>query len=164
MWMMSPSAPLSTSVFSSRIEAKQRLLLPLPSTTPASRQAATARAASARVSASGFSHHTGLPAWATARDLLDMQRMRRRQEHRLHVGIGDGLVEFGGEPEAVLRGEAAHVVRLLADAVDEAELLALALHGGDQGLAPASEADDGGIDHGKRGPRTFGVANVWHSR
>ena len=82
----------------------------------------------------------------------------------MHVGIGDRLVEFGGQPEAVLRSEAAHVVRFLADAVDETELLALALHGGDEGFAPASEADDGGIDHGKRGSRTFGVANVLHSR
>ena len=65
MWSISPIAPLSTTRFSSRIEAKQRLLLPLPSTMPASRQAATARAASFRVSASGFSHQTGFLARAT---------------------------------------------------------------------------------------------------
>ena len=59
--------PLSTTCLSSRIEAKQRLLLPLPSGTPAARTAATARSASARVSASGFSHQTGLPAAATMR-------------------------------------------------------------------------------------------------
>jgi hypothetical protein len=58
--------PPATSAFNSRIDAKQRLLLPLPSTTPALRQASTERAASARVKASGFSHHTGLFARATA--------------------------------------------------------------------------------------------------
>ena len=67
-------------------------------------------------------------------------------------GIGDGVVEVGGEPEAVLAGEAAHVVRLLADAMHEAELAALALHGRDQRLAPAPEPDDGGIDHMQRNP------------
>ena len=48
------------------MEAKQRLLLPSPNTTLALMTAAMARSASARVSASGFSHHTGLPAAATA--------------------------------------------------------------------------------------------------
>jgi hypothetical protein len=48
--------------------------------------------------------------------------------------------------------------------MDEAEALAFALHGGDEGFAPAPEADDGGIDHGERGPGTFDVANVRHSR
>ena len=66
MCRMSPSAPESTTRFSSRMEAKQRLLLPLPSGTFAARQASTARSASVRVSASGFSHQTGLPAFATA--------------------------------------------------------------------------------------------------
>src|SRR5262249_8186507 len=64
--MISPSEPPATSAFSSRMDAKQRLLLPEPSGTPAFRQASTERAASARVSASGFSHQIGLPARATA--------------------------------------------------------------------------------------------------
>src|SRR5262249_13177802 len=63
---ISPSEPPSTSAFNSRIEAKQRLLLPAPSGTPALWQASTERAAAPPVSASGFSHHTGLPARATA--------------------------------------------------------------------------------------------------
>jgi hypothetical protein len=64
--MTSPSEPPSTSAFNSRIDAKQRLLLPEPSGTPALAAAATERAASARVSASGFSHHTAFPTRATA--------------------------------------------------------------------------------------------------
>jgi hypothetical protein len=51
---------------SSRIEAKQRLLFPTPSVTPALAQAATARSASARVNASGFSYQTELLAVAAA--------------------------------------------------------------------------------------------------
>jgi hypothetical protein len=45
---------------------KQRLLNPVASTTPARLHASTARRASWRVSASGFSHHTCLPASAAA--------------------------------------------------------------------------------------------------
>ena len=147
--------PLATTRLSSRIEAKQRLLLPLPSGTPAARQAATARAASACVQRQRLLAPHRL---ARARDGLDLrhvQRMRRRQENRLHGGVGDGVGEVGGEAEAVLRGEGAHVVGLLADAVDEAQLLALALDGRHQRLSPASEPDDGGVDH---------VANVRQSR
>ena len=155
MWRMSPIAPLSTTRLSSRIEAKQRLLLPLPSTMPASRQAATARAASFRVSASGFSHQTGFPARRDRLDLRHVERMRRRQEHGLHGRVGDGVGEVGGEPKAVLAGKAAHVVRLLADAVNEAQPLALALHGGHQRLAPAPKPNNGSIDH---------IANVQQSR
>src|ERR1039458_2776706 len=62
-----PISPLSTTRLSSRIEAKHLLLLPLPRETLAARTAATARSASARVNASGFSHQTGLPAAATMR-------------------------------------------------------------------------------------------------
>ena len=64
--MTSPMVPSATTRLSSRIEEKQRLLLPSAKGTPAFCVAATARAASARVSASGFSDQTGLPAAATA--------------------------------------------------------------------------------------------------
>ena len=101
------------------------------------------------MSASGFSHQTGLPAAATFGNLLDMQRMRRRQEHRLHARVGDRLLEIGRQLEALGGGEIAHQIGLLADAADEAQALALALHGFDDVLAPASEADDGGVDHGE---------------
>ena len=105
MWRISPSGRSSTSFLNSRIEAKQRLLLPLPSTTPASRQASTARCASARVSASGFSHHTALPVW----------RPRAPARHAANAAWrgtppaprdGDGLVEFGREPEVVRAAKA----------------------------------------------------------
>src|ERR1700686_3510899 len=66
MCSTSPIAPLATMRLSSRMEAKQRLLLPSPNTTLALVIAAIALSASARVSASGFSHHTGLLAAATA--------------------------------------------------------------------------------------------------
>ena len=120
---------------------------------PASRQAATARAASFRVSASGFSHQTGFLGAGDRLDLRHVERMRRRQEHRLHGRVGDGVGEVGGELEAVLAGKAAHVVGLLADAVHEAQLLALALDGRHQRLAPAPKPNDGSIDH-RMNPRT----------
>ena len=66
MCSTSPMVPCATTRLSSRIEEKQRLLLPSANGTPAFWIAATARSASPRVSASGFSHQTGLPAAATA--------------------------------------------------------------------------------------------------
>jgi len=58
------------------------------------------------------------------------------------------------EEKAMLAGEAADVVRLLADAVNEAQLLALALHGRHQGFSPAAKADHGSIDHRNEFPET----------
>ncbi len=43
-----------------------------------------------------------LPGAGDRLDLRHVERMRRRQEHGLHGGIGDGLGEVGGEPKAVL--------------------------------------------------------------
>ncbi len=62
----SPMRPSATTRLSSRIDEKQRLLLPRANGTPAFCVASTALVASARVSASGFSLHTGLPSAATA--------------------------------------------------------------------------------------------------
>jgi len=58
--------PLATTRLSSRMLGKQRLLLPRAKGTLALAQASIARSASARLSAKGFSHQTGLPAAATA--------------------------------------------------------------------------------------------------
>ena len=79
--------------------------------------------------------------------LLHVQRMRRRQKDRLHLRILDRVRELGGEPEAVLLREVAHLVRLLAHAMHEAQARALALHRPDERFAPAAEADDRRIDH-----------------
>jgi hypothetical protein len=87
--------------------------------------------------------------------LLDMKRMRRGQEHGLHLRVGQRIREIGGQSETVSRGEVARLIGLFADAVYEAQPCALALHGIDQRLAPTPEADDGSIDH---------VANVRQSR
>src|SRR5471030_1892582 len=77
-----------------------------------------------------------------------MQGMRRGKEHRLHARVGNGLVEIRRELEALGGREIAHQIGLLADSTDEMQALALALHGFDDVLAPASEANNGGIDHG----------------
>ena len=91
-------------------------------------------------------------------DLLDMQRVRGRQHHRLDARIGDRVGELGGELESVRGREVAHLVRLLAHAADEAQALALPLRGLDDSLAPASEADDGCVDHGWSGCAKEGAA------
>src|SRR5690348_15534549 len=44
-------------------------------------------------------------------------------------------------------GEIAHQLGLLAHPADDAQARAFALHGFDDVFAPASEADNGGIDH-----------------
>jgi hypothetical protein len=66
MWRISPSVPLATTRFISRIDGQKRLSCPTASTTPAFSHAAIARSAPARVSASGFSQSTALPAAAAA--------------------------------------------------------------------------------------------------
>jgi hypothetical protein len=81
-------------------------------------------------------------------NLLDMQRMRRGEKNRLHAGVGDGRVKVARQLEALGGGEIADPIGLHADAADEAQALALALRRFDDVLAPASEADNGGVDHG----------------
>ena len=80
-------------------------------------------------------------------DLLDMQRMRRRQEHRLHARIGDGIGKFGAQFKAVGLGEIGDELGLFAHAANEPQAFALALHRFDDGFAPASQPDDGCVDH-----------------
>src|ERR1700693_3786041 len=73
--------------------------------------------------------------------------MLRCQEHRRHARIGDGGGKLRAQLEAVRFGETAELFGLFADAAREAQALALALHRFDYPLAPASEADNGGVDH-----------------
>src|SRR6478672_8225059 len=63
--MSVPSTPLVTTSRNPSIDGHRRLFCPTPIGTPARRHASTARAASLRLSDSGFSHMTGLPASAT---------------------------------------------------------------------------------------------------
>ena len=76
-------------------------------------------------------------------DLRDVQRMRRRQEHRLHARIGDRIGKFRAQLKTVGFGEIGNELGLFAHAANEAQALALALHRFDDGFAPAPEADDG---------------------
>ena len=64
--MAGDELPPRTSRRSSRSDEKNRLSVPIPSTTPASRQASIARTASALFKVSGFSQKTAFPAFATA--------------------------------------------------------------------------------------------------
>ena len=73
--------------------------------------------------------------------------MRRRQEHRLDARVGDGFLEIGRQFEALGGCEIAHELGLLADAADDAQALAFALHGFDDALAPAAKADHRGVNH-----------------
>jgi hypothetical protein len=103
--------------------------------------------ASARVRARGFAEHR--LAGARARlDLGAVLRMRRRQHDRRDRGIGQHRVEAFGRREAMLRREPLDLVGRAVDAAHEADLCALAtLDGLAKPLAPATEADDRGVDH-----------------
>src|SRR5436190_6070526 len=73
--------------------------------------------------------------------------MRRRE----HDGVDRGILEHRRERadgfETVLCGEIAHPRGIAADGMRKAQLLALALHRIDQGLAPAAEPYDCRADH-----------------
>ena len=73
--------------------------------------------------------------------------MRRRQKHAPDARIGDRLVEIAREFEALAGCEIRDLLGLLADAADDAQAAALALHALDDALAPAAKADHGGVNH-----------------
>jgi hypothetical protein len=60
--------------------------------------------------------------------LLDVQRMRRGEQNRLHFGISDRVLQVSGEPEAMLRRQLAREFRFLGDAMHDAQTIALALN------------------------------------
>src|SRR5579862_3942457 len=66
IWRIWPSSSPATIRARAAIAGKKRLSVPVPSTTPAVRQAAVARSASARVRAKGFSQNTAFLAAAQA--------------------------------------------------------------------------------------------------
>jgi hypothetical protein len=95
-----------------------------------------------------------------------MQGMRRREENGLHLAVGDRICKFRRQLEALGGREIANQIRLLAHAADDMQALALALHRFDDRLAPASEADNGGVDHGWRrraGGEKYVIVNL-HTR
>jgi hypothetical protein len=125
---------------------KQRLLLPRASGTPALAQAATALSASARQSANGFSHQTGLPAAATAHICGTCRECGVARKIACTRGSETAFV-FGGQFEAPGRGEFANQLGLSADSANEAQALAFALHRLDDIFSPSAKADYGGIYH-----------------
>ncbi len=76
-----------------------------------------------------------------------MQRVRRRQQYRLHLRIGDGVLQVGRQPEAMHGRQVAREAELLADAVHDADARAFALNRTENRLAPAAQPNHGGIDH-----------------
>ena len=97
-------------------------------------------------------------------DLRDMQRMRRRQEYRLHARIGGRVGKVRTQLETVGFGEIGNELGLFAHAANEPQPPILALHRFDDGFAPASEADDGGVDHRKAQWAGGGMERIAHSR
>src|SRR5580704_4092639 len=148
---------------SSRMEAKQCLLLPRPKTTLALVTAAMARSASARVSASGFSHHTGLPAAATA--LIWSTCSECGVARTTACTRGSATTSENSVPSSKpwVLAKIGNELGLFAHAANKAQALALALHRFDDGFAPASQPDDGGVDH--RAARWVGcrMARIAHS-
>ncbi len=104
------------------------MLLPLPSGTPAAShrgdralgfRAGERQRLLAPDRLAGRRHHA---------HLLDMQRMRRGQHDGLHLRVGDGVLEVGGQPEAMLGGQFAREFGLLGHAVHDAQAAAFALN------------------------------------
>ena len=56
-----------------------------------------------------------------------MQGMRRGQQDRLHLRVRDGILEVGGQPEAMLGRQFTREFWLLAHAMHDAQALAFAL-------------------------------------
>ena len=102
-----------------------------------------ARSASARVSASGFSHHTGLPAAATAPICSTCSECGVARNTACTRGSATASRNSVPQFETVGLGEIGNERGLFAHAADEPQALALALHRFDDGFAPAPEADDG---------------------
>src|ERR1039457_4910126 len=61
--------------------------------------------------------------------------------------VGEGVLEVGGQPEAMLRRQFAREFGFLGHAVHDAQAAAFALNGIENGLAPTAQADHGYIDH-----------------
>jgi len=87
-----------------------------------------------------------------------MQGMRGGEKNSSHAGIGHCRLELGGQFKAFGSGKIANEFGLLADAADDAQALAFALHRLDDIFSPSAKADYGGIDHGHTGARAGGLA------
>ena len=76
-----------------------------------------------------------------------MQGVGSRQHDGLDPLVGKGALQIVAQGEAMSLGQGQGGIEFLADAMDEAELPAPALHALDDVLAPPAKADDGGVDH-----------------
>ena len=74
-----------------------------------------------------------------------VQRVRSDDDHGLDRWIGKHPCEIGRERQLVHGRELAHLLRRRVHAAHEADALALVLNRLGEILAPAAEADDGGV-------------------
>ena len=72
--------------------------------------------------------------------------VRRRQDHRLNLRIGQHLLERGPDGDFVLGGEVAHRIGLERHAAHKTDRRAEIARRFHQGLAPPAEADDCGVE------------------
>ena len=86
--------PSATTRLSSRMDEKQRLLLPSANGTPALCAGGDGALGLAARQRQRLLAPDRLAGRRHRGNLLDMQRMRRRQEHRLHARIGDRLARI----------------------------------------------------------------------
>ena len=76
-----------------------------------------------------------------------MQRVWGRQHHRTDAGVAQHRIELADEVEPISGGIVTELIGVAADGAGEAQPVALALDRCDEGLTPAAEADDRGVDH-----------------
>ena len=129
------------------MEDQWRLSCPVASTTPASRHAATARSAPARVSASGFSQQTGLPARAAATTCSTCRVCGVASTTASTRGSASASSSLDDSSRPCWTANSAHGVGPPRHAADELRRVADSLDRAHQVLAPAAESDDGRVDH-----------------
>jgi hypothetical protein len=75
-----------------------------------------------------------------------MQRMRRRQQHRLDGAIAEHGLQIVGQLKIMARAEALRGADLRLDGADDPDAI-VAERSLDKGAAPSAEARDRGVDH-----------------
>ena len=141
--------PAATIRLISRMHGKQRLLLPSANGTPAFSQAPIARSASARVSAKGFSHQTGLPAAATAEICPTCSECGVARNTACTRGSAIASSNSVDSSKPFGNRKFTRKFRLFGDATDDPQASAFALYGFDNIFSPSAKTDDSSIDHGR---------------
>ena len=142
-----PSRPSLRRARTSPMQGWKRRVKPTASTRPASRTAATAASALAAVERDRLLDEHVLAGARSRAHLRLVLAVRRRQHHRVDAAVRQDRVVAVDEPHVLLAAEVLRRGARARVAEHEADVVALALHRGDERASPAPQPDDCCANH-----------------